>query len=126
MLTAAGYRHGLPNPARPGLLADKAPPLSTLPAPGPLPCVGRMSKWSSVAAAAFCPFLSAASPKLFGLDSYTDLAQPRDLAKIFDTPEYAPWRSFRESEDARFVTLAMPRVLARLPYGANQIGRAHG
>jgi|TARA_B110000014_G_scaffold150988_1_gene105420 type VI secretion system protein ImpC len=78
-----------------------------------------MSKMSNVAAAAFCPFLSAASPKLFGLDSYTDLAQPRDLAKIFDTPEYAPWRSFRESEDARFVTLAMPRVLARLPYGAN-------
>ena len=78
-----------------------------------------LSKMSNVAAAAFCPFLSAASPKLFGLDTYTELAQPRDLAKIFDTPEYATWKSFRESEDARFVTLAMPRVLARLPYGAN-------
>lgn len=78
-----------------------------------------LSKMSNVAAAAFCPFLSAASPKLFGLDTYTDLAQPRDLAKIFDTPEYTTWKSFRESEDARFVTLAMPRVLARLPYGAN-------
>jgi len=78
-----------------------------------------LSKMSIVAAAAFCPFLSAASPKLFGLDTYTELAQPRDLAKIFDTPEYATWKSFRESEDARFVTLAMPRVLARLPYGAN-------
>ena len=78
-----------------------------------------LSKMSNVAAAAFCPFLSAASPKLFGLDTYTELAQPRDLAKIFDTPEYATWKSFRETEDARFVTLAMPRVLARLPYGAN-------
>jgi len=78
-----------------------------------------LSKMSNVAAAAFCPFLSAASPKLFGLDTYTELAQPRDLAKIFDTPEYTTWKSFRESEDARFVTLAMPRVLARLPYGAN-------
>ena len=78
-----------------------------------------LSKMSNVAAAAFCPFLSAASPKLFGLDTYTELAQPRDLAKIFDTPEYTTWKSFRETEDARFVTLAMPRVLARLPYGAN-------
>ncbi len=55
---------------------------------------------------------------MFGFDSCTELSKPRDLAKIFETVEYAKWRSFRDSEDARFVTLVMPRALARLPYGA--------
>jgi type VI secretion system protein ImpC len=72
---------------------------------------------SHVAAAAHAPFLSAASPELLGFDSYTELSGPRDLAKIFDTVEYAKWKSFRASEDARYVGLAMPRVLGRLPYG---------
>jgi type VI secretion system protein ImpC len=72
---------------------------------------------SNVAAAAFAPFISAASHKLLGLDGYTELSNPRDLAKIFDTVEYTQWKSFRDSEDARFVSLVMPRVLARLPYG---------
>ncbi|KIP98203.1 EvpB family type VI secretion protein, partial [Agrobacterium tumefaciens] len=72
---------------------------------------------SSIAAAAFAPFISAASPHMFGFDDYRDLARPRDLEKIFDTVEYAKWRSFRESDDSRFVTLALPRVLARMPYG---------
>jgi type VI secretion system protein ImpC len=67
-----------------------------------------LSMVSNVAAAAFAPFISAASPRLFGLGSHTELSQPRDLAKIFDSTE---------SEDSRFVTLVMPRVLARLPYG---------
>ena len=74
---------------------------------------------SSVAAAAFCPFISAAMPELMGLDSWEDLSKPRDLAKIFDTVEYTQWKSFRESEDSRFVVLTMPRALARLPYGKN-------
>jgi len=78
-----------------------------------------LSKVSNVAAAAFCPFISAASPQLYGFDNWTELTKPRDLAKIFDTVEYTKWRSFRDSEDSRFVTLTMPRVLARLPYGAN-------
>jgi type VI secretion system protein ImpC len=78
-----------------------------------------LSKMSNVAAAAFCPFISAASPALFGLETFTELPNPRDLAKIFDSVEYTKWRSFRESEDSRFVTLTMPRVLSRLPYGAN-------
>lgn len=73
---------------------------------------------SNVAAAAFAPFVSAASPKLFGFDDYTELSKPRDLEKIFDSIEYAKWRSYRDSEDSRFVTLTMPRTLARLPYGA--------
>lgn len=71
---------------------------------------------SSIAAAAFAPFISAASPRMFGFDDYRDLARPRDLEKIFETVEYAKWRSFRESDDSRFVTLALPRVLARMPY----------
>jgi type VI secretion system protein ImpC len=78
-----------------------------------------LSKMSNVAAAAFCPFISAGSPKLFGFDGWTDLSKPRDLEKIFETVEYAKWRGFRDSEDSRFVTLVMPRVLSRLPYGAN-------
>ncbi len=78
-----------------------------------------LNKVSNVAAAAFCPFISAASPTLFGFDNWTELTKPRDLEKIFDTVEYTKWRSFRESDDSRFVTLTMPRVLARLPYGAN-------
>ena len=73
---------------------------------------------SNVAAAAFAPFISAAGPGMFGFDSWTELAKPRDLAKIFETSDYAKWRSFRDSEDARFVSLVMPRTLARLPYGA--------
>jgi type VI secretion system protein ImpC len=77
-----------------------------------------LSKMSNVAAAAFCPFISAASPNLFGFDGWTDLSKPRDLEKIFETVEYAKWKSFRDSEDSRFVTLAMPRVLSRLPYGS--------
>src|SRR5580698_8514259 len=73
---------------------------------------------SNVAAGAFAPFISAAGPGMFGFDSFTELAKPRDLAKIFETTDYMKWRSFRDSEDARFVSLVMPRTLARLPYGA--------
>jgi len=74
---------------------------------------------SNVAAASFAPFISAAGAGMFGFDSFTELAKPRDLAKIFDSTEYMKWRGFRETEDARFVSLVMPRVLARVPYGAN-------
>jgi type VI secretion system protein ImpC len=72
---------------------------------------------SHVAAAAHAPFLSAASSELFGMDDFTELSGPRDLAKIFDTVEYAKWKSFRASEDSRYVGLALPHVLGRLPYG---------
>lgn len=78
-----------------------------------------LSNMSHVSAAAFCPFLTAAAPEFFGFDDWSELSRPRDLAKIFDSAEYAKWRSFRESDDSRFVTLTMPRVLARLPYGAD-------
>ena len=74
---------------------------------------------SNVAAAAFAPFISAAGAGMFGFDDWTELTKPRDLAKIFDTAEYMKWRGFRDTEDARFVSLVMPRVLARVPYGAS-------
>jgi len=80
--------------------------------------VSLLSKMSNVAAAGFCPFVSAASPSMFGFDSFTELSKPRDLEKIFDSAEYIQWRSFRDSDDSRFVTLTMPRTLARLPYGS--------
>ncbi|MCW8307702.1 type VI secretion system contractile sheath large subunit [Acidiphilium sp. PA] len=73
---------------------------------------------SNVAAASFAPFISAAGAGMFGFSDWTELSKPRDLAKIFETAEYAKWRGFRETEDARFVSLVMPRTLARVPYGA--------
>jgi type VI secretion system protein ImpC len=73
---------------------------------------------SNVAAGAFAPFISAASARMFGFQNWTELSRPRDLAKIFDTIEYAKWRSFRDSEDSRFVNLVLPRAVARLPYGS--------
>jgi type VI secretion system protein ImpC len=76
-----------------------------------------LEKISNVAAAAHAPFCSAASPDLFNLPSYTSLDAPRDLAKIFDTTEYAKWKSFRLTEDSRYVALCLPRTLGRLPYG---------
>ena len=72
---------------------------------------------SNISAGAFAPFITAAAAGLFGFDSWTELSKPRDLAKIFDTVEFTKWRSFRDSEDSRFVNLVMPRVIARLPYG---------
>src|ERR1700761_5317713 len=73
---------------------------------------------SNVAAAAFAPFISAAGASMFGFERWPELAKPRDLAKIFETQDYTKWRSFRDSEDSRFVNLVLPRTLARLPYGA--------
>ncbi|QPJ60453.1 MAG: type VI secretion system contractile sheath large subunit [Candidatus Nitronauta litoralis] len=80
-----------------------------------------LEKISQVAAAAHSPFIAAAHPRLFDLDSYTDLGVPRDLAKIFESAELIKWRSFRESEDSRYVTLTLPRALIRLPYGPDTV-----
>ena len=73
---------------------------------------------SNVSAASFAPFISAAGPGMFGFSDFTELSTPRDLATIFEGVEHAKWRSFRDSEDSRFVCLTMPKVLARAPYGA--------
>jgi len=82
------------------------------------PDVELLTSMAKVAAAAHAPFISAAAPSVMLMDSWNELANPRDLTKIFQTPEHAAWRSFRESEDSRYVGLAMPRYLARQPYGA--------
>jgi type VI secretion system protein ImpC len=73
---------------------------------------------SKVASAAHCPFFAGADPTLLGMDAWTELSNPRDIGKIFDTPEYAAWKGLRDADDSRYVGLCMPRVLARLPYGA--------
>ena len=80
-----------------------------------------LEKISQVAAAAHAPFISAASPKLFNWDSFTELGGPRDLAKIFQSVEYAKWKSFRNSEDSRYVALTIPHILMRLPYGRENV-----
>lgn len=81
------------------------------------PDMNFLEKISGVAAAAHAPFLSAASPEMFGLKRYADLAKPRDLAKIFEGADLVKWMEFRDTEDSRYVSLVMPRVLLRLPYG---------
>ncbi len=83
--------------------------------------IALLDRVAEVAAAAHAPFLSAAAPQMFGIDSFTDIAKARDLAKVFDNVQYAKWKSFRESEDSRYVGLAMPHTLMRLPYGKETV-----
>jgi type VI secretion system protein ImpC len=78
-----------------------------------------LGQMAQIGAAAHCPFIAGASPTLMQMESWQELSNPRDLTKIFGTPEYAPWRSLRESEDSRYIGLAMPRFLGRYPYGKN-------
>ncbi len=82
------------------------------------PDVELLGEMSKIAAAAHAPLITGAQPSLFQMDNWSELANPRDLTKIFQTPEYASWRSLRESEDSKYVGLAMPRFLGRLPYGS--------
>ena len=82
------------------------------------PDVELLGEMAKVSAAAHTPFISGGSPSVMQMQSWQELANPRDLTKIFQTPEYASWRSLRESDDSRYIGLAMPRFLARLPYGA--------
>ncbi|HEV2962464.1 MAG TPA: type VI secretion system contractile sheath large subunit [Candidatus Angelobacter sp.] len=83
--------------------------------------IATLEKLSSVAAAAHAPFIASASPKLFDMDSFTELGIPRDLAKGFESTELVKWRSFRESEDSRYIVLTLPHVLLRLPYGPDTV-----
>ncbi len=80
-----------------------------------------------IAAAAHCPFIGGASPEVMQMGSWQELSNPRDLTKIFQNTEYVAWRMLRESEDARYIGLVMPRFLARLPYGqlTNPVVRFH-
>src|SRR5437016_9788083 len=83
--------------------------------------IATLEKLSSVAAAAHAPLIASASPKLFDMDSFTELGIPRDLAKGFESTELVKWRSFRESEDSRYVVLTLPHVLLRLPFGPDTV-----
>src|SRR5690606_33377434 len=82
------------------------------------PDVEILGEMSKIAAAAHAPFITGVAPTIMQMDSWQELSNPRDLTKIFQTAEYAPWRSLRESDDSRYIGLCMPRFLARLPYGA--------
>jgi type VI secretion system protein ImpD len=81
-----------------------------------------LSKISGVAAAAFAPFVTGVHPSFFGLDSFAELERPLDLARTFEQLEYLKWRSFRDSEDARFVGLTLPRILLRVPHDSADRG----
>ena len=83
--------------------------------------VGLLRNLSGICASAHTPFIAAASPRLFRMDSWQELPNPQDLQQIVSNPAYASWQSLRESEDSRYIGLAMPRVLARLPYGAETV-----
>jgi type VI secretion system protein ImpC len=80
--------------------------------------VKMLGNLAQIASAMHAPFLAGAAPTVLGMDSWQELGNPRDLTKILQSPEYASWRSLRESEDARYLGLAMPRFLSRIPYGA--------
>jgi type VI secretion system protein ImpC len=83
--------------------------------------ISLMQKIASVAAMAHAPFISAAAPKMFGEETWENLPNLKDLKSLFEGPQYARWHAFRESEDARYVGLTMPRFLLRMPYGASTI-----
>ena len=85
------------------------------------PDVELLSNMAQISAASHCPFISAADSSVMQMDSWQELSNPRDLTKIFQTPEYAAWRSLRDSEDSRYLCMTMPRTLSRLPYGSKPI-----
>src|SRR5215471_3848435 len=80
-----------------------------------------LEKVAQVASAAHAPFLTAAGAEMMNMDSFTNIDAARDMAKIFDSSEYAKWKSFRQSEDSRYVGLCLPHVLMRLPYGKDNV-----
>ena len=82
------------------------------------PDVAILQGMGQIAAASHAPFIAGTAPSLMNLDSWRELGNPRDLTKIFQTPEYAAWKSLRESEESKYIGLAMPRFLSRIPYGA--------
>ncbi len=82
------------------------------------PDVEILGGMAQIAAACHAPFIAGSDPRVMNMDSWQELSNPRDLTKIFQSAEYAPWRSLRDSEDAKYIGLAMPRFLSRLPYGS--------
>ncbi|ARP85563.1 type VI secretion system contractile sheath large subunit [Bordetella genomosp. 9] len=82
------------------------------------PDVDLLAQLAKICAAAHMPFIASASPAVMLMESWAELANPRDITKLFQTPEHAAWRALRESEDSRYIGLTLPRFLARAPYGA--------
>lgn len=80
-----------------------------------------LEKVSNVAAAAHAPMIAAAHSRMFDMDTFAHLSEPRDLSKVFESTEMAKWRTFRMTEDSRYVALVLPRVLMRLPYGPDTL-----
>ena len=78
-----------------------------------------LADMAKIAAAAHFPFVAGAAPSVMQMESWSELANPRDLTRIFQTPEYTAWRAMRSDEDTRYIGLCMPHCLARLPYGAD-------
>ncbi|MBS1205601.1 MAG: EvpB family type secretion protein [Proteobacteria bacterium] len=83
--------------------------------------INLLEQISHVAAAAHAPFLSAIAPGMLSMQDFSELPRPRDLAKLFETTDYARWRSFRQNDDSRYIGLTLPRVLGRMPYGSKTI-----
>lgn len=83
--------------------------------------INLLEQISHVAAAAHAPFLSAIAPGMLSMTDFSELPRPRDLAKLFETTDYARWRSFRLTDDSRYIGLTLPKVLGRLPYGSKTI-----
>ncbi|EDQ2876738.1 type VI secretion system contractile sheath large subunit [Salmonella enterica subsp. enterica] len=83
--------------------------------------ISLLEQISHVAAAAHAPFLGAIAPGMLSMNSFNELPRPRDLAKLFETTDYARWRSFRQNDDSRYIGLTLPQVLGRIPYGSNTI-----
>ncbi|MBW4201898.1 type VI secretion system contractile sheath large subunit [Enterobacter cloacae subsp. cloacae] len=83
--------------------------------------INLLEQISHVAAAAHAPFLSAIAPGMLSMNDFSELPRPRDLSKLFDTTDYARWRSFRQNDDSRYIGLTLPRVLGRVPYGSKTV-----
>ena len=81
------------------------------------PDIEFLTEMSHIAAASHAPFVSAVNPSILNMDSWQEISNPRDISQIFDSPQYASWHSFRDTPDAQYVSLTMPRFLGRLPYG---------
>ncbi|WP_437963954.1 type VI secretion system contractile sheath large subunit [Sorangium sp. So ce260] len=88
--------------------------------PGPQD-VALLQKCAAVATMSHAPFIAAAGPQFFGLKDFMGLPNLKDLKALFEGPQYTKWNAFRETEDARYVGLVMPRFLLRLPFGANTV-----
>jgi type VI secretion system protein ImpC len=69
-----------------------------------------------VSSASHAPFVASVSPKFFGCETMQEVNQLRDIAGLFNTPRYSAWNELRDSEEAAYIGLTMPRYIVRVPY----------